>query len=54
MMINGANSFQKDYLKKGAYLDALPHIKEEQIVQVEGAGHGLLFDKPIEVRNLLH
>jgi len=54
-MLNGERSFQREILEdKKFYNESLPNLKESDIVMVEGAGHGLHFEKPALVRKLLH
>ena len=54
-MLNGERSFQKEIIDdKKFYNDSLPNVENSDIVMVEGAGHGLHFEKPALVRKLLH
>ena len=44
-MLNGAQSFQKEILDEARhYQDVLPSVKDDDIVMLEGAGHGLHFE----------
>lgn len=54
-MVNGARSFQKEILDHpDFYSDVFPNITERDIVMVEGAGHGLHFEKPNQVRSIVY
>ena len=51
-MINGAKSFQREICDDRVfYNDSLPNLKNEDIVMVEGAGHGVHFEKPAVVKH---
>lgn len=55
LMVNGARSFQREILEHpDFYSDVFPSITERDIVTVEGAGHGLHFEKPNQVRSIIH
>ena len=54
-MINGAKSFQREICDDRVfYNDSFPNLKNEDIVMVEGAGHGVHFEKPAVVKKHLH
>ena len=55
LLLNGERSFQREILDdKKYYNESLPRVENSDIIMVEGAGHGLHFEKPALVRKLLH
>jgi pimeloyl-ACP methyl ester carboxylesterase len=55
LFINGELSYQRpiqDHIS--FYRIAFPNAKESDLIEVEGAGHGVHFDQPMVVGRLLH
>jgi len=55
LLLNGAESFQREILDDPKhYNNVLTSVTEDDIVMLEGAGHGLHFEQPIKVRKMVH
>jgi pimeloyl-ACP methyl ester carboxylesterase len=55
-MLNGETSFQREITRDiELYRQAgLPNLRDIDLVTVEGAGHNLHFEKPMQIRAQIH